>query len=180
MTGVEKFGIPYNLIHPNFLIRVFVAQVSEWKNNNFDVQSNTRWLATAGLGGREALGCSQVKINLKESRTNTILCSARLKQYTDCDCLWLVINVTIANQGLAQGTQACRGGDLKELSPFIKIFDNYGGFSPPSKNLSLFHLLSCDQTITIKRACLVMTIFPQFVVYQLTSSLTKILNSNYQ
>ena len=70
-----------------------------------------------------------------------------------------------------------RGARVGSAS-LLKILDDSGGFNSPSKNLSLFRLLSCDQTITIKGAHSVMINFSQFLVYHLISSLTKFLNSS--
>ena len=60
----------------------------------------------------------------------------------------------------------------------LSILDNFGGLSPPSKNLSLFYLLSRDQAVIITWANSVMTIYSQHVVYY--SSLRKFFNSTYQ
>ena len=75
-----------------------------------------------------------------------------------------------------EGGQGVHGAQL----PFFKLWIIFWGTQPPLKNLSLSHLLLCDQTITIKGANSVMIIFSQFVVYQLISSLTKFVSSVYQ
>ena len=82
--------------------------------------------------------------------------------------------ITFGSELSWRGARVGSGG----LIPLLTILDDSGGFNSPSKNLSLFRLLSYDQTITIKGAHSVMINFSQFLVYHLISSLTKFLNSS--